>query len=98
MPQDLEYLLIFSTSFGNWTGLEMRTATPDSTFIVAVEGAGPIFCDCVEGLEGVDEVLCVVLSDVFDAKIVDDERECDGPSAVAEDTWDVGGGGVAVGM
>ena len=63
----------------------------------AVEGACPIYGDRVERLEGSDEVLGVLLADVVYPEVVDDESECDWSCAVAEETWGVSGGVVAVG-
>ena len=41
----------------------------------AKEGICPVDGDCVEFLEGLDEVVVVLFSDVLDAKVVYDEGE-----------------------
>ena len=64
----------------------------------AVEGAAPVGGYGVEQLEGVDEVLGVVVPDIFDPEIVDDKEESDGSSAVAEEAGSVGRDKVAMGV
>ena len=58
----------------------------------AIEGAGPVGGDAVEGLEGVDEVLCVFFAYIFYPEVVDDKGEGDGSCGVAEETGCVGSG------
>jgi hypothetical protein len=47
----------------------------------AVESAFPVGGDDVEEFEGVNEVLGVVVANVFDSEVVGDERERHGASA-----------------
>jgi hypothetical protein len=42
----------------------------------------PVFRDCVVLLKDGTEVQSVAFSDVFDAKVIDDEGECDGAPPV----------------
>ena len=46
--------------------------------------AGPIDFDLVELTQRANEVVCIGFGAVFDAKIIDDESECDGVSFLAE--------------
>ena len=62
----------------------------------AVELACPVFCDRVERLEGVDEVLGMVIADVLDSEVIDHECEGNGSRAVAEESGCVGGGEVSM--
>ena len=48
-----------------------------------ITGAGPIGSDPIEVAKGRKEVFSVSAAHSFDAKIVDDQREQDGASAVA---------------
>ena len=43
----------------------------------AEEGTGPVDGDGVEFLEGLDEVVGILLADVFDPKVINDEGEND---------------------
>jgi hypothetical protein len=49
----------------------------------AVEAASPVGGDCVKVLEGFDEMPCVLVTDVFYAKVIDDEGKGDGSGFVA---------------
>jgi hypothetical protein len=45
----------------------------------------------------VDEMLCMLLADIFDPEVVDDEGKRDRASGVCEKTWSMFGRDVAVG-
>jgi hypothetical protein len=49
----------------------------------AVEAASLVGGDCVKVLQGFDEMPCVLVTDVFYAKVIDDEGKGDGPGFVA---------------
>jgi hypothetical protein len=49
----------------------------------AVEAASPVGGDCVKVFECFDEMPCVLVTDVFYAKVIDDKGKGDGPGLVA---------------
>ena len=49
----------------------------------AVEAASPVGGDCVKVLKGFDEMPCVLVTDLFDAKVIDNEGKGDGSGFVA---------------
>ena len=62
-----------------------------------VAGAGPFSGDRVKFLETVDEMFGMFAAHVFYAEVVNNQRESNGASAVAEETGCAGCGKVAVG-
>ena len=52
-----------------------------------VPTAGPIFGNFVIFLEHRHEMICVLFTHVFDAKVVDTEGETDGAPFVGPETW-----------
>ena len=48
----------------------------------AEEGTGPVDGDCLEFLEGLDEVVGVIFANVLEPKVINDEGENDGLGSV----------------
>ena len=61
-----------------------------------VQGAGPVDCNCVQGLQCLYKVLGMFTADIFDPEIVDTKSEGNGSCGMAEESMSVADRSVAI--